>query len=123
MSEVRIACSWCGLPYPIEHLVDQDDGTLLCVGCIERRTAATQWERAYPHFQTAETTGFAGSDLPQVKAGDTVTYHSEQGDVGATVLRFTGIGANLQVGDSEMRDVRRGPNEGQWDAIPPRRNE
>ena len=61
------------------------------------------------------TDSFASSGATQVKAGDTVIYHASDGDVEATLVRFTGIGANLQIGDAELRDVRRGPNEGHWE--------
>ena len=122
MSEVRISCSYCGQPFHIEHLVDQDDGTLLCAGCIQRRTAAAQWEKSHPHLASLSPTGFASDGIAQVKSGDTVIYHFADGDSEAKVIRFTGIGANLDVNGTLIRDARRGSNVGQWDAIPPRRS-
>ena len=65
---------------------------------------------------------FASDGIPQVLAGETVTYHFADGDSEAKVIRFTGIGANLDVNGTVIYDAREGPNVGQWDAIPPRRS-
>lgn len=122
--DYRVPCSWCTKPFLRDQLVDQDDGTLLCVGCVERRARAAQWERQHPTARRAYSMApqkgkgdFASANVVSVKAGDTVTFHGPDGDVEATLVRFTGIGANLQIGDAELRDVRRGPNEGQWEPV------
>lgn len=57
-----------------------------------------------------------------VNAGDVVTYHGPNGDVEAILLQFNGAGnASLSYDDEWLVNVREGPAEGEWDAIPPRR--
>ncbi len=60
---------------------------------------------------------------PQVRSGDTVTYHGLEDDQSAEIIRFDGVGnARLQLADgTELFSVREGDDGDQWSAIPPRR--
>jgi hypothetical protein len=59
----------------------------------------------------------------QLKAGVKVTYHGEDGDREARILRFNGVGgANLAFDDETFAmNAREGRAPGEWTAIPPRR--